>query len=341
MDENTKFLGKAWDALIEAVEQKKCLTYSELVKKIDYQQGFSGNISIGKKVLGPIQEFCKKKSLPPLTVVIVRKDSGNPGIGFDSKTGKIDNDKKSVEEFNWRSILNPFIEKWTEEEIETSVNAYLLMLNKESKGESYSKTSIISDLLKGPLEFRSKASIEYRMQNISAILKDLNLPIIKGYLPAKNVGSGIKNRILTILEKNGTYDPKDYESTYDKDELQKKVTKLIKRGLIGTPKGTPNPPHQLISNVSVYARDPRVKAWVLINAKGLCESCGEKAPFIRDDGSPFLEVHHVRQLSDGGSDQISNAVALCPNCHRQCHFSKDRTNFIDSLYQAITRLNRE
>jgi predicted HNH restriction endonuclease len=53
---------------------------------------------------------------------------------------------------------------------------------------------------------------------------------------------------------------------------------------------------------------------VLATANGFCEACANQASFYSEDGSPFLEVHHVKMLADGGSDQIANAVALCPNC---------------------------
>lgn len=34
-------------------------------------------------------------------------------------------------------------------------------------------------------------------------------------------------------------------------------------------------------------------------------------------GQPFLEVHHIHYLSNGGNDTIDNVIALCPNCHRK------------------------
>ncbi|WP_444959398.1 HNH endonuclease [Microbulbifer sp. ZKSA002] len=40
------------------------------------------------------------------------------------------------------------------------------------------------------------------------------------------------------------------------------------------------------------------------------------------EGEPFLEVHHLRRLADNGSVTITNAVALCPNCHREFHYGK-------------------
>ncbi|BDZ92717.1 hypothetical protein VEE69_15940 [Escherichia coli] len=44
------------------------------------------------------------------------------------------------------------------------------------------------------------------------------------------------------------------------------------------------------------------------------------APSLKEDGTPFLEVHHIEWLSKGGEDSVENAIALCPNCHRQAHY---------------------
>lgn len=73
--------------------------------------------------------------------------------------------------------------------------------------------------------------------------------------------------------------------------------------------------------IRVFERNPDVVAEVLFRAAGRCESCRSAAPFRRSsDGSPYLEVHHEVRLADGGDDTVENAVALCPNCHRQRHF---------------------
>lgn len=56
------------------------------------------------------------------------------------------------------------------------------------------------------------------------------------------------------------------------------------------------------------------------------------------DGLPYLEVHHVMPLACHGSDTPSNAVALCPNCHRRCHYAIDRDQFKLALYENIPRL---
>lgn len=80
-------------------------------------------------------------------------------------------------------------------------------------------------------------------------------------------------------------------------------------------------PEKIQSTSVTYIRNPDVIAAVLERASGKCEYCKNDAPFIRQkDNTPYLEVHHKDRLADGGEDTVNNAVALCPNCHRQAHF---------------------
>lgn len=80
-------------------------------------------------------------------------------------------------------------------------------------------------------------------------------------------------------------------------------------------------PARITINTQVYIRNWDVVAEVLKRADGRCECCSNAAPFLRrKDGTPYLEVHHKIQLARGGEDTVDNAIALCPNCHRQQHF---------------------
>jgi 5-methylcytosine-specific restriction endonuclease McrA len=72
---------------------------------------------------------------------------------------------------------------------------------------------------------------------------------------------------------------------------------------------------------TAFVRNPHVVATVLSRANGYCEHCEQPAPFMRkSDGTPYLEVHHIQPLGEGGEDTVENAIALCPNCHRKRHF---------------------
>jgi 5-methylcytosine-specific restriction protein A len=82
----------------------------------------------------------------------------------------------------------------------------------------------------------------------------------------------------------------------------------------------PIPTTQVVT-VTVFRRNPDVVAMVLERSNGICESCKQHAPFKRrKDNSPYLEVHHRKQLAGGGHDTVENAIALCPNCHRKAHY---------------------
>ncbi|WP_340392868.1 HNH endonuclease signature motif containing protein [Paenibacillus sp. FSL E2-0190] len=71
----------------------------------------------------------------------------------------------------------------------------------------------------------------------------------------------------------------------------------------------------------VFKRNPDVIAEALVRANGVCEKCKKPAPFRKAvDGSLYLEVHHKIRLADGGEDTVNNAIAVCPNCHRELHF---------------------
>ncbi|SCW97658.1 HNH endonuclease [Pseudomonas sp. NFACC05-1] len=78
--------------------------------------------------------------------------------------------------------------------------------------------------------------------------------------------------------------------------------------------------------VSRVARDPKVRKAVIDRCGARCErpGCGASRSY-----TGFLDVHHI--LGVEVSDRVSNCVALCPNCHRDAHFSADRESLNDSL----------
>jgi 5-methylcytosine-specific restriction enzyme A len=91
---------------------------------------------------------------------------------------------------------------WTDDELAAAVDAYLEMLESEHKGRPYNKAEVNRSLReKGmPLKGRTKSSVEFRMQNISAVLQAEGHSFVKGYVPAKNVGGHVHSRIAEILK---------------------------------------------------------------------------------------------------------------------------------------------
>jgi hypothetical protein len=98
---------------------------------------------------------------------------------------------------------------WSDQELEASIDAYLEMLTLEQNGQPFKKSEKNQLLREGVLANRSAGSVEYRMQNISAVLDELGLPRISGYLPAKNIGTSIRDRIRAILAEKKVLAPDD------------------------------------------------------------------------------------------------------------------------------------
>jgi 5-methylcytosine-specific restriction protein A len=89
---------------------------------------------------------------------------------------------------------------------------------------------------------------------------------------------------------------------------------------------------------TVYQRSRDVKVYVLKRAKGRCEGCRQPAPFLRADGSPYLEPHHIRRVSDGGPDDPRYVIAVCPNCHRRVHAGADGQKYNAELLGLMPKI---
>jgi 5-methylcytosine-specific restriction protein A len=89
---------------------------------------------------------------------------------------------------------------------------------------------------------------------------------------------------------------------------------------------------------NVYMRSEAVRRYALLRASGKCEACASIAPFNDVLGLPFLEVHHIDRLADNGPDSVDRVAAICPNCHRRCHYSADQHEYNSELRKKIIQL---
>lgn len=98
------------------------------------------------------------------------------------------------------------------------------------------------------------------------------------------------------------------------------------------------PPTQVFGTRNIYQRSRDVRNYVLMRAGTDCEGCNSSAPFLRKNGSPYLEPHHIRRVSDGGPDDPAFVIALCPNCHRRVHAGKDGPAYNDTLLAKMQNI---
>src|SRR3546814_9788487 len=86
----------------------------------------------------------------------------------------------------------------SDQEIDHIVADYFAMLTDELVGRSFNKAARNRDLQ--AVIDRSKGSIEFKHQNISAVLLGLGQPWIEGYKPAANFQNALVDGVLRWLE---------------------------------------------------------------------------------------------------------------------------------------------
>jgi hypothetical protein len=90
-------------------------------------------------------------------------------------------------------------EDWTKEEVALIVQDYFRMLAVELQEQQYNKTFYRKGLLPF-LNDRSEGSIEFKHQNISAVLANMGLPFIKGYKPRSNYQQLLENEVALYIQ---------------------------------------------------------------------------------------------------------------------------------------------
>lgn len=234
-------------------------------------------------------------------------------------------------------------EEWTVDELRGCMLAYRQMWDQQEAKQKINKTAQREKALATVLKGRSPGSFEFRMQNISEVLRKLGIRTIEGYRPAANIGKRIEAALTGLAGEFWNIGVLANTPTDDPEVLAARVQaarSTYNSGKLPPPTGNQSPEKRERKQFS-YSRLASVVAYVEAEAKGRCEGCGQDAPFIKEStGLPFLEVHHVIQLSEDGPDTVENAVALCPNCHRRLHLGQDKATMRAELYKNISRLKK-
>jgi len=90
------------------------------------------------------------------------------------------------------------MDDWTHQQLAAAVDAYRWMQQRAVDGLKLNKTQLCSDLALA--HGRTPKAWEYRMQNISHVLDQLNEPWIEGLKPAKNVGPEVTGVLIKLLK---------------------------------------------------------------------------------------------------------------------------------------------
>lgn len=129
--------------------------------------------------------------------------------------------------------------------------------------------------------------------------------------PAARAATDVVWNWPSVVDVGTLREVSDSYATETDDSIDDIAIDLLTLGNDGAPRVT--------SFRSSVRRDQAVRRAVLARATTGCErgSCGDTRRY-----PGFLDVHHI--LGAETSDRYWNCVALCPNCHREAHFSPTR-----------------
>lgn len=76
--------------------------------------------------------------------------------------------------------------------------------------------------------------------------------------------------------------------------------------------------------LETYVRD---RGWIRLAKSVFGDACMFdrcQNAFHKENGERYIETHHIKWLSDGGTDRISNLAMLCAHHHRMAHFAEHK-----------------
>ena len=93
-----------WSLLVCAAKDRRTYTYEDLASAL----GMGGAPVVVAQCLSPIMHYCRRRRLPPLTVLVVQKGAGRPGPGLTTvEEGNLDRDRERVFTYRWFQLEPP------------------------------------------------------------------------------------------------------------------------------------------------------------------------------------------------------------------------------------------
>ncbi len=104
-----------WQVLVSAAHFRQVLTYEILADLIAMGPDGTGAGTLAQP-LGLIMDYCKAKHLPPLTVLVVNKNTGQPGRGLTT-IEELHTDRERVFDYKWLAMKPPQVAELTQNDV--------------------------------------------------------------------------------------------------------------------------------------------------------------------------------------------------------------------------------
>lgn len=148
------------------------------------------------------------------------------------------------------------------------------------------------------------------------VATDSSIVKVENFSPKKTIKAV---KINTVSDRVYEYIEQDLDIKSDLVSFNDFRTNVYKNAI--------DAPQILKSSTYKVKRSQLIQTYAHIRACGKCEGCENEAPFLKKNGEPYLEVHHIVELKNGGSDSPLNVIAICPNCHARVTYGFDGEEF--------------
>ena len=182
---------------------------------------------------------------------------------------------------------------WSRLEVEATVRDYMEMLSLELRGETFNKAQR-NERLRELLDNRSRGAVEYKHENISAVLIELGMPYVKGYKPHFNVQALLREIVPKHISPEllqmvvADVDAEETQLTVD-DPLALKVVDAPQRNVPQEVRDAPWTPSDDAVSVDYLRREERNRS-------------------LGDAGEALVMAYERARLRDAGRDHLAGKV---------------------------------
>ena len=193
------------------------------------------------------------------------------------------------------------MDDWTHEQLAAAVEAYRWMQVRTAEGLKLNKTQLYRDLaLK---HGRTIKAWEYRMQNISHVLDQLDQKWIEGLKPAKNVGPEVTGALIKLLKVG----PPSAVSPATLTRLDQQ-RQLVNQSGYFLPENVEDQRDRLLRSIVQRQGQREFRA-------ALLEAYGNKCAMTGCGVVDVLEAAHIHRYMGKETNIISNGLLLRADVH--------------------------
>lgn len=197
------------------------------------------------------------------------------------------------------------MERWTSKQLQASVDGYLEMRDRISRGEKVNKAQTFRDLAE---EYgKDEAAWTRRFGNVSHVMDELGYQQIPGLRPLANVGTNVTKVLTGMIEARiGDVEPGLANLDVRVSLPLEENNLLLTRGF--SPGNVDDQRRRVLRSVVQRRGQPAFR-------RALVEAYGGKCAITGCAVVDLLEAAHVYPYNDGTTNDVSNGLLLRADLH--------------------------